>query len=82
MLANQKQKRNNPVIKSNVETDVLTLVLIQPNISIREINRNLEISQSFVSTKLAKNKFHPYHTGFNQEVYETEYLEDQAFATG
>lgn len=56
---------------SNEETELNVLLALQqdPNISVREISRDTDISKSSVNRIIKKNKYHPYHLALHQELH-------------
>lgn len=46
MLANRKRKRSHPATNPDLEAHVLDIVHVEPNVSVREIEKNCQISRA------------------------------------
>jgi len=68
-VAMKKRHRMRTVTGENSEIAVLAVVADNPQVSSRQIERDLGISQRSVLRILKRHKFHPYHICLHQELH-------------
>lgn len=67
-VAYEKKTRSKPVLHDQNELAISLAVVENPEISIRQLSRDLEVKKSSVAKCLKSNKFHPYHAQLHQEL--------------
>lgn len=75
----EKKSRAKPILNEENQLDVSLAVVENPDLSVREISRNLNISKTSVSKSLKNNKFHPYHMQLHQELIEADFAKRVQF---
>lgn len=69
----KKETRTKSVLNEENQLAITMSVVETPEISVRQISKNLEISKSSVGKCLKRNKYHPYHAQLHQELAENDF---------
>lgn len=69
----EKRTRTKSVLNEENTLAVTLSVVENPEISVRQISRALDISKSSVGQCIKQNKFHPYHPQLHQELNEQDF---------
>lgn len=75
----EKRGKAKTILTNENQLAISLAVVENPELSVREISRDLEISKSSVSRSLKSNKFHPYHMQLHQELIAADFLKRVQF---
>lgn len=78
-VAYEKKTRSKSVLTEDNELAITLAVVENPEASVRNISRDLEIKKSSVAKCIKQNKFHPYHMQLHQELTENDFERRMTF---
>lgn len=71
----EKKTRSKSVLHEENELNITLSVVENPEISVRELSKNLDIGKSSISKSLKNNKMHPYHVQLHQDLSADDYIQ-------
>lgn len=75
-----KHKIRDSVVKQERSADIIAAVTIDPEVSIRRLEKDSGVGKSTICRILKDNRFHPYHISLHQELEANDHLHRMNFS--